>query len=467
MKLLLTGASGFIGQAVIAKLMRDGHELVLVSRSPSKLEKQYGTLHTYYFWDALSVPPNKEVFEGVDGIINLMGEGVANKRWTKKQKQKISESRVKGTKNLMDGAKKYAKHLQVVVSASAIGFYDRFQDGTLDESSPASNSFLGQLCQNWENAAKTIPDDKPIRTVIFRIGVVLGHGGGAMAKMIPPFSWGLGGKMGTGKQWMNWIHREDLAALIASSIKNSDYSGTYNAVGPENIQNKAFTKLLGKLLQRPTFFHVPSFVIRLLLGEFSVEVLSGQKIVSNRVNKTGFVFKYPTISQALEQVLSIKYIHHLGKKVRCDRFQCSQYLNHCPEQVFSFFSNAHNLEKITPPFLKFGVASQSTKQIENGTIFNYKLKIRGLPIRWCSLITNWNPVKSFVDTQLKGPYRVWHHTHRFSAYLSGTLIEDEVYYALPNLPFINTLFGWSVRRDINNIFEFRKKEIDTIFQEKL
>jgi len=464
MKLLLTGASGFIGQAVISKLMIDGHELVLLSRSPSKLEKRYGNLHTCYFWDALSGPPDKKIFDGIDGIINLMGEGVANKRWTKKQKQKIADTRVKGTQYLMDGAKKYATHLQVVVSASAIGYYDHLQDKIIDESSPASNNFLGQLCQNWETAAKTINEFKEVRTVIFRMGVVLGQGGGAMAKMTRPFLLGVGGKLGTGKQWMNWIHREDLACLIANSFKSKSFTGTYNAVSPQNIQNREFTKVLGTLLKRPTFFQVPSFVIRILLGEFSVEVLNGQKIVSNRLEKTGFVFKYPSIGNALESVLFIKYIHHLGKKVRCFRFKCEQYLMHSPEKVFGFFSDAHNLEKITPPFLKFSVRSQSTPQIENGTLFNYKLKIRGIPVRWCSLIIDWKPIKSFIDTQLKGPYRVWHHTHRFSPYLDGTLIEDEVYYALPNIPFIHTLLGWYIAQDVTKIFQFRKKEIEKFFK---
>ena len=305
MKLLLTGASGFVGQAVISKLMTDGHELVLVSRTPSKLEARYGNLHTYYFWDALSGVPDKEVFNGIDGIINLMGESVANKRWTTQQKQKITDSRVKGTENLMNGARKYAKDLKVIVSASAIGYYDHFQDDVIDESSPASNSFLGQLCQDWEKAAKSITQDRDVRMVIFRIGVVLGKGGGVMAKMIPPFSWGLGGKMGSGKQWMNWIHREDLSSLIADSIKDDTFSDVYNAVSPQNIQNEAFSKTLGRLLKRPAFFHVPSFMIRLLLGEFSVEVLSGKKIVSTRLAKTGYPFKFSNIHDALEEVLSL------------------------------------------------------------------------------------------------------------------------------------------------------------------
>ena len=466
MKLLLTGASGFIGEALVSKLVEDGHELVLLSRAPSKLKKRYGELHTYYTWDALSGPPNKAVFDGVEGIINLMGEGVANKRWTKKQKEKISQSRVKGTKNLMDAAKVHARHLNVVVSASAIGYYDHFQDSILDELSPASTGFLGKLCQRWEDAAKAIREESTVRTVIFRIGVVLGQGGGALAKMVPPFSLGLGGKIGSGNQWMNWVHRDDVVRLMASAIKNETFIGNYNAVAPENVQNNVFTAALGRLLRRPTFFQVPSFIMKFFLGEFSGEVLYGQKIVSNRLKETGFDFYYPDIDSALEEALSIKYIHHLGKKIRCFRFQSSFYLNQPPQMVFDFFSDAKNLEKITPPFLQFNVLSQSTREIENGTIFNYRLKIRGVPIRWCSLITDWKPITSFVDTQLNGPYQVWHHTHRFIPYLTGVFIEDDVHYALPNIPFINIFLGWYIRQDVSKIFQFRRKEITRFFKEE-
>lgn len=467
MKLLITGASGFIGEAVMDKLVAQGHDLVLVSRTPSKLEKRYGTHHTYYQWDAVSGPPDKTIFEGIEGIINLMGEGVANKRWTPKQKQKISNTRVLGTHHLMDGAKKYASLLKVVVSASAIGYYNHLQNDTINEDAPNASSFLGKLCQNWEDAVNKMTKNAEIRTVILRIGVVLGEGGGALAKMTPPFSFGLGGKIGSGKQWMNWIHRDDLASMIVQAIEDQTFSGTYNAVAPESVQNKIFTKVLGSLLKRPTLFNVPAFAIKWLLGEFSDELLNGQKIISSRLPLTTFEFKYPTIMTALEQALSIKYSHHLGKKIRCFRFHCRQFLNHPQESVFNFFSNAQNLEKITPPFLKFKVTSQSTPKIENGTLFNYKLKIRGIPIRWCTLILDWNPIDSFVDTQLKGPYRVWHHTHRFVSYKGGTLVEDEVYYALPNIPFITILLGWYVRQDVEKIFQYRKKEIESIFEEQL
>ncbi|RAP38751.1 TIGR01777 family protein, partial [Candidatus Marinamargulisbacteria bacterium SCGC AAA071-K20] len=242
MKILVTGGSGFIGQALISKLTHEGHQLVLVSRNLSKLKKKYGNIHECHLWDALTGSPPKEIFSGVEGIVNLMGEGVANKRWTKKQKQKIKQSRVQGTQNLMDGAKEHAKKLRVVVSASAIGYYDHLQEATLDEESPASQGFLGNLCQNWESATKTISKNASVRMVILRIGVVFGQGGGALSKMIPPFSLGMGGQIGSGKQWMNWIHLEDLASLIATSIKNEKYTGIYNAVSPENIQNKQFTR---------------------------------------------------------------------------------------------------------------------------------------------------------------------------------------------------------------------------------
>lgn len=464
MKVLLTGASGFIGGAVISELVYQGHELVLLSRSPLTLEERYDGVHRCYRWDALTGPPPREVFDGVEAVINLMGEGVANKRWTEAQKRKIRETRVTGTRHLMEGAKLYGTQLRVVVSASAVGYYDHFRDGVIDEESPASQGFLGQLCQDWEKAAKTIGEKVAVRTVMFRIGVVLGADGGALSKLVLPFSLGVGGRIGDGKQWMNWVHRRDLARMMAEAVKDERYSGTYNAVAPGNVQNREFSKELGRLLKRPTLFPVPALAIRMLLGEFSRELLYGQRVVSSKFEAVGFSFHYPDITTALEDALSIKYIHHLGKKVRCSRFRCGQYIHSSVDTVFDFFSDARNLEKITPPMLRFKIHSQSTAEIGNGTIFNYRLKVRGIPMRWCSLITDWEPTAAFVDTQLSGPYRVWHHTHRFTPYLAGTFIEDEVYFALPAIPLLNPLLRAFVEKDIRAVFQFRKQEITTLFK---
>ena len=203
-------------------------------------------------------------------------------------------------------------------------------------------------------------------------------------------------------------------------------------------------------------------MMKLLLGELSTEVLYGQRVTATCVEGSGFTFHYNDISAALEKSLRIHFIPHLNHTVRCQRFHDFQYLPYSQETVFSFFSDAHNLEKITPPYLKFHVLSQSTETIEKGTLLNYRLRLRGIPIGWQTLIEKWMPPNSFIDTQLKGPYKVWRHTHTFTPAYKGTLIEDEVYYALPSIPFLSFIVSPFVRKDVRDIFLFRKHSISKL-----
>ncbi|RAP32524.1 TIGR01777 family protein [Candidatus Marinamargulisbacteria bacterium SCGC AG-410-N11] len=464
MKILITGASGYIGQNIILKLMKKNHSLVLLSRRPDQLKELYGDIHTYIQWDALAGPPPKDAFNNIDAIINLMGEGVAEKRWSKKQKQKIYDTRVLGTKNLVSGVINHKPLLKVFVSASAIGFYNHVQPKDLTIQSPAAKGFLGELCKDWESASEKINQIEQVRRVIIRIGIVLGEKG-ALAKMKLPFILGLGGKVGTGDQWMNWVHIEDISNLFVAAIENNNYSGIYNGVSTGNVTNEVFTRALGSVLNRPTIFSVPSFAIKLLVGELSQEILQGQRVRSAECKSVGFKFKFEDIHLALEDALNIKYIPHLKQKVRCERIHVMQYINQSPEKVFSFFSDATNLERITPSFLNFKILSQSTPNIESGTVFNYKLRVRGIPLKWQSLILDWTPISLFSDTQTKGPYRVWHHTHHFTPIKSGTLIEDDVYFAIPRIPLIDMVAIQFVSRDVKSIFNHRKKMIPVLFNE--
>jgi len=458
MKILITGGTGFVGKTLITQLQQLGHSLTILTRNPTKNSVVLGDWHTYIYWDALTNEPPKEVYENIDVIINLMGEGVAEKRWSKAQKKKIKDTRIIGTKNLVSGALKHASSLKTFISASAIGYYDHKKKGEKFSDAPPSADFMGKLCEEWEIESKKISTIASVREVRFRIGLVLGNGG-ALNKLSLPISLGLGGPLGSGKQWMNWIHITDLCHALISAIDTPTFKGPYNAVAPENCTNRHFIKQLGKILKRPTLFFVPSVLLKVALGEMSVIVLEGQRVMSKGLEKTGFKFRFPSLTEALEDAMQIRYIPHLKKKIKCQKFQSAQWLNYEPSTVFDFFSNAHNLEKITPPLLQFKIEKQSTEKIEENTIFDYKLKIHGIPIRWKSLITNWNPIASFEDTQLKGPYKVWHHTHRFIPFNSGTLTEDEIYYAPPYIPIGKAIVNVFLKKDIVKIFNHRKKSI--------
>lgn len=465
MNILITGGTGFVGEQLRLHLIRQGHSLSFLTRSPEKNKSRLGGAHKYFYWDATASEPPAKAFDGIDAIINLMGEGVAEKRWSETQKQKIYDSRIVGTRYLVEGAKKHAKSLKTFISASAIGYYDHTKPGPLTVQSDPANDFMGKLCQDWEKEAKAISQITDVREVHVRIGVVIGNGG-ALEKMVLPFSLGLGGKLGSGKQWMNWIHVHDLVRILTIALEDDSYHGVYNAVSPENVTNEEFTQTLGKALKRFTAFSVPKFALRLLLGEMAIVVLQGQEIRPSRLLDAGFNFEYKNLDAALAEALGMKFIQHLNKVVRCRRLHVTQFIDRAPEDIFDFFSDAKNLEHITPTFLNFKITRQTTEKIQQDTEFEYRLRIRGISIRWVTLILDWNPIHSFVDTQLKGPYKVWHHTHRFVPYQGGTMIEDEVFYALPQIPVGTQLVQSFVDKDVRGIFEFRKKKITELFTSK-
>ena len=298
----MTGATGFIGNKLTQKLIKAGHFITFLARNPERLKNQYGKHHRYFKWDALQGFPPEDAFSGIEVVINLMGEGIANKRWSKKQKAKIHDTRVIGTKHLVQAIGQYCPNLQVFISTSAIGIYDHSHASVLTEQSTLNNQFLGKLCQSWEAEAKQVNQVNNIRLTIIRVGVVLGHGG-ALQKMLPPFKYGLGGKLGTGKQWMNWIHVDDVVDIYFHAITNPNMQGIYNAVAPNNVTNSDFSQALATQIKRPCLATVPSFGLKLLVGEFAKELLVAANVVPNQLNTLPFKFKYPYIKQALQNIL--------------------------------------------------------------------------------------------------------------------------------------------------------------------
>ncbi len=306
MRILLLGCTGFIGRTLVPKLISEGHELCLVSRKNINQLKINSTFEKISFlklnlakeknWDDINLLKH---IKNCEGIINLSGEPITDKRWSEEQKLEIEGSRIKTTAYLMKNLKKNKINPKVIINASAIGFYGTSLDNIFDETSSCGDDFLANLCKKWEEAAL----QKPFftRLIILRIGIVLGVNGGALGKMLPIFKLGLGGPIGDGNQWMSWIHIDDLCNIIVNGIKDKKYSGIINAVSPQPVRMKEFSSMLAKCLQRPNLLPVPGATLKLILGDGAKLLLEGQKIKSIKLNNF-FKFKYPRLQEAISSL---------------------------------------------------------------------------------------------------------------------------------------------------------------------
>ena len=304
MRLLLLGCTGFVGKELVPALLKEGHELCIISRKNINNLRINIPLDKYKFlkidlskkqnWSNENLLIN---LKDSDGIINLIGEPIADKKWTDIQKEEIEKSRINSTKFLMETLKKSRINPKVIVNGSAIGFYGTNLTQEFNENSQSGNDFLANLCNKWEEVA----NGKPFfsRLVIFRIGIVLEAEGGALGKMLPVFKIGLGGPIGDGKQWMSWIHRSDLCGLIIKALVDKQFSGVYNAVAPEPVLMKYFSKTLGRCLKRPDLLPVPGSILKLLLGDGAKLVLEGQKVISIKLQEKIYKFKYPLLEKAI------------------------------------------------------------------------------------------------------------------------------------------------------------------------
>ena len=300
MKVLVTGATGFVGP----RLLRLLDKPVALTRDPDRARAKIGHLTDRIIrWDLLRGPPPQEAFAGIDAVMHLAGESVAEGRWTAAQKAKIRDSRVIGTRNLVQGIAQAAVKPKVLVSASAVGYYGNRGDEELTESAPPADDFLAQVCIDWEREALAA-EKLGVRVVTARTGIVLGAGGGALGKMLLPFKLGAGGPLGNGRQWMPWIHVADLARIYVHAAEHASISGAMNSVAPHPVRNSEFTKALGRQLHRPAFMPAPYFGLRIAFGEFAQVLFASQRVLPKVALDTGFVFQYPELAAALREILA-------------------------------------------------------------------------------------------------------------------------------------------------------------------
>ncbi|MDR9419512.1 TIGR01777 family oxidoreductase [Gracilimonas sp.] len=298
MKVLITGGTGFIGEELRTMLLKEGHNLVIVTRSPKKYEDENAKNQRFISWEADLTNEMNEV----DAVINLAGENLFGQRWTDEVKRRIKSSRVESTNTLVDAMKAAENKPEVFVSASASGIYGDQGDQVLDEEAEIANDFLAEVCKEWE-AASQKAEEFGVRVVNPRIGIVLEKGGGALEKMIPPFRFFVGGPIGSGNQYMSWIHREDLCRALIYPIQNEDMKGAYNLCSPNPATMDEFAETLGGVMQRPSILRVPKFALKMVLGEAAQPVLDSARMQPKKLQVSGFEFRYEELEEALADIL--------------------------------------------------------------------------------------------------------------------------------------------------------------------
>lgn len=444
MRILITGASGFVGTQLGKALVREGHDLMVITRNPASSDFPFPA--EIYSW-------KDELPKEIDAVIHLAGESIAGKRWSAKRKKEILESRTGSTEDLIQKLKKTGSRPKIVIAASAIGFYGNRADEWLTESSSSGQGFLAETCIAWEKSTsqfESICD----RLVQIRIGIVLERTGGALAEMLPIFKRGVGGVLGSGNQWMSWIHLDDLLGLLLFSLKDSKVQGIWNAVAPNPVTNRDFTKTLAQTLRCRSFLPAPSMALKVVLGEMSSLLLDSQR-VKERFSDAGYSFRYPTLESAL---LAICQNVERKRGLLTQEHRAETWIETDVAKAFQFFSDTKNLERITPPEYELKVLSQSTVKPKEGTTFEYAMKCKGIQVKCKSHVMEWMENHKMASTHEKGPYAFWYHSLQFEKLKNGTLLVEKVLYRWKYGFFGEMFCQTALRSHLIEIFRYRMRK---------
>lgn len=297
MRVFVTGGTGLVGGRLVSKLLERGDKPVVLTRRPDAAKTLLPGECAVVAGDPVEAGPWQDHVKDCDAVVHLAGEGVFNRRWSAAFKETLRSSRINSTANVA-AALAARPQGKILVNASAIGYYGPHGDEEITERNPAGADFLAQLCIDWEKATQPA-GDKGVRTAIVRVGVVLDRAGGALKKMLTPFKMFVGGPIGSGKQYVSWIHHEDMVGLILFALDTAAASGPLNATAPNPLTNKDFSKALGRALHRPSFMPTPSFMLRVMLGEVAGVITTGQRVIPKKALDLGYKFRFPEIDAAL------------------------------------------------------------------------------------------------------------------------------------------------------------------------
>ncbi len=473
MQIVVLGATGFVGRALVLALLARRHGVVVLARAPAGARATLPAgLAVVDFNDDLAV---RAAVAGADAVVNLAGEPIAGRRWSSRRKRLLTESRVAVTRRLVDAIATRERALPVLVSASATGWYGDRGDTELDEDSGPGTGFAAELCQAWEAAAGAADAN---RVVFARLGVVMGREGGAFQPLRRLFGLGLGGRLGDGSQWVPWIHLDDAISALVRVIEDPRLDGPVAITSPAPVQQRALAAALGRALRRPALLPAPRAAVVLGLGEAASILLASQRVVPRALAAVGFTFRFPSIDAALADLIadgvSIErarpgdFPQHAGYlRERRPRYtlRARTELSAPLNDVFAFFSSPGNLAALTPPALAFEIVGDPPGELESDDVIDYKIRVAGVPMRWRTRIEGWQAGVGFVDSQERGPYRAWWHEHRFSEVNGKTVMEDVVHYA-PPLGLLGALANRLVVASmLRRIFGFRRQAIRLRFGE--
>ena len=469
MRVFITGATGFIGRALTMRLLGEGHHVSVWARSQAKSRSLLGPDPRLVDSSGGTSGLTQEMARS-DAVVNLAGEPVLGGRWTPQRREALRRSRVDLTNAIVAAIEHASQRPSVLVSASAVGYYGNRGDELLDERSAAGDDFLARLCIEWEQAAIRA-ERAGVRVFIPRFGIVLGPDGGALAQMLPPFQFGAGGPIASGRQWMGWIHQADVVEILATALQDERYKGPVIAAAPVPVINRDFARTLGGVLHRPSFVPVPAVALRAIFGDGASVLTGGQRVIPARLTELGLPWHFDKLDAALSHILaedepsigpldSVKpenphNSNYLASRRPTHLLRQTSRVDAPVAEVFSFFSSPENLGVMTPADMRFQITGPMPAKMAEGAQIQYKLRVGPLPLKWRTRIEVWQPPRLMIDTQEQGPYRCWWHEHHFEPDGESTLMEDRVYFA-PPFGFVGGLAArFLVKPALRRIFRFR------------
>lgn len=303
MKVLVAGGTGFLGRSIVRTLLDAGHHVVVLSRSPEAARNSLPPAVAVEHWDGATTQGWGHHVDGADAILNFAGASIGEGRWTARRKEKIVKSRLDAGRAIGEAIRQASAKPAVLISASGVGYYGNVPEGEVAEDGPPGNDFLARVCIRWEAAAAEA-GKYGVRVAMFRMAVVLGDDGGVLSRMSVPFRLFIGGPLGSGRQWFPWIHRDDVVGAVVHVLAHRDLSGPINVAAPETVTMEQFCSAIGTAMGRPSWARVPAFLLRALLGEMSITVLGGQRVIPRKLLESGFAFKYPGLIGALRDIMA-------------------------------------------------------------------------------------------------------------------------------------------------------------------